>query len=203
MPLPEGEATEAYAPFDPTEINPDLLPAEPVTTPEALDALTLEDLPSFDERYAEEFNGLLYLGALSKTFEWVGHKFTIRTLTADEYLATGALTKAYAGTIAEARAYTVAVVALCLTSVDGQPLPTPVRTSANDYAWAFQRFDYVKARYFDPTINVIYNEFLVLEYMANQVVDAMGKASGWEPSTPGSNANSESPSAEDYSASPA
>ena len=202
MPLPQGEAEGAYAPYDPTDDNPDLAPVDPITTVESLEE-ALEDLPSFDERYAEEFNGLMFLGALSKTFEWVGHTFTVRTLMTDDYLAVGFLTKEYAGTIAETRAYTTAVVALALQAVDGQPLPTPVATHDNNYAWAYQRFAYVRSRYFPPVVDMIYNEFLVLEAKAQRVLDMMGKASGWEPSILGSNGSVESQSAEDSSASPA
>lgn len=202
MPLPQGEAEQAYAPYDPTDVNPDLAPVEPVTTTETIDE-ALEDLPSFDERYIEEFNGLMYLGALVKTFEWVGHTFTIRTLMSDDYLAVGVLTKDYAGTIAEGRAYTTAVVAMALQSVDGQPLPTPVGSHDSTYAWAFQRFNWVKARLFPPVVDTVYGEFLVLEAKAKRVLDAMGKASGWEPSTLGSNGSAESQSVEDFSASPA
>ena len=208
VPVTPGEDAESYAPYDPTDVRPQLSADPPPSSdaPEvdgSLPGPDVEDLPMFNEKYVEDFNGLMYLGALTKTFEWVGHKFKIRTLTADEYLLVAILTKPYAGTIGEARAFSTAVVSLCVDLVDGQPLPVPIMTHSDENAWAYQRFNYVKARWFNPTIDLVYREFLVLEERANLVLAEMGKASGWEASaTPGSDENSESPIAEDFSASP-
>lgn len=203
MPVPKGESGEpTFASYDPTEIHPDLVPGEPpldlaeeVVEDEILDV-------AFDEKYVEDFDGLMYLGALTKTFEWVGHKFVIRTLTADEYLMVALLTKPYANSIGEARAYNTAMVAMCVVSVDGQPLPLPIMAEKNDAAWAHQRFNYVKSRWFNFTIDLVNSQFLELEFRANEVLRQMGEASGWGESTSGSDANSESPNVEVSSASP-
>lgn len=205
MPVTQDAAT-ADVPFDPTSVRPHLSadPSPSSLAPEtdgSLPGPDAEAVPSFDERYMDDFNGLMFLGALTHRFEWLGHKFVIRTLTVDEYLQVALLTKPYAGTIGEARAYSTAVVALCTDSVDGQPLPTPVM-AANDNAWAVQRFEFVKQRWFAPTVDLVYAEFFGLEARAQAVLDAMGKASGWAASTLGSGENSGSPSGEDSSASP-
>jgi hypothetical protein len=205
MPLPKDSTEKVDVPFDPTDVRPHLSadPSPSSLAPEtdgSLPGPDVEDLlPSFDERYLEDFNGLMFLGALSHPFEWMGHKFVIRTLTPDEYLLIALLTKPYAGTIGESLAYTIAAVALCVDSVDGKPLPTPVMADS-EIAWARQRFDFVKARWFKPTIDLVYAEFLGLEIRVNAVLDAMGKASGWEASTLGSDENFGSPSVEDSSA---
>ena len=207
MQVTKGE-DEGLAPYDPADVRPQLSPDPPPSSqaPEAdgsqLGTDVAEALPEFDEKYVEDFNGLMYLGALTKTFEWVGHKFVIRTLSADEYLQVALLTKPYAGTIGEVRAYATAVVALCVDSVDGEPLPLPIQVERDDLAWAYQRFNFVKSRWFNYTIDLVYGEFLVLERRATEVLDAMGKASGWGTSTSGSDANSGSPSDESSSAVP-
>ena len=133
-------------------------------------------LPTFDEKYIEDFNGLAFIGALSKQFSWLGHTFIIRTLTTDEMLAAATITSVYKDTIGEPLAYKTAMVALCTSKVDGEDLPTPIGTDGNDISWAWQRFNYVKARWFQFTIDQVYAEYLELEEKTNQVVAAMGKA---------------------------
>lgn len=184
MPLPSDEAEPSYSSYDPTDVRPDLSADPPLSSPApevdgSLPEADAPALPSFDERYVEDFKGLMYLGALTHTFEWLGHKFVIRTLTVDEYLAVALIVKDWAGTIGEARAYSTAVVALATESVDGEALPTPVQTSTNGYAWAYQRFDYVKARWFNWTIDLVYEQYLILEGRARAVFEDMGKRSGW------------------------
>lgn len=209
MPVTEGEPDSGYLAYDPADVLPQLATDPPPSSTAPGDGGSLPGTnvgtqPNFDERFVEDFNGLMFLGALTKTFSWVGHKFRIRTLTSGEYLVAGQLMVPYQGTIGEARAYVTALVALCIMEVDGQPLPTPVQTHADEIAWAHQRFTYVKGHWFSPVIDIVYNEFLVLEARAKAVLDEMGKASGWSgPSTPGSGENSGSPSVEDSSASQA
>ena len=41
-------------------------------------------LPQFDPRHRDAFEGLIHIGALTETFPWLGHRFTIRTLTTGE-----------------------------------------------------------------------------------------------------------------------
>jgi hypothetical protein len=118
----------------------------------------------------------------------------IRTLTQDELLTVPLLIKEWRDTIGEAKAYTTAVVSLAVISVDDEMLPMPVIDSDNGYAWAYQRFNYVKSRWFQFTIDTVYDRYLTLEAEAQKVVDAMGKASGSTDLTPGSNVNSDEPS---------
>jgi len=150
-----------------------------------------EELPEFDPQYAKDFDGLNYLGALTSQFEWLGHKFVIRTLTIDEYLAVATLTKDYQETIGVTRAYETAIAALCVETIDGKSLPTPVQEETLGYAWAYQCFNFVKGRWYTYTIKKIYEEYLQLEARAEEVIESMGNASGWtESQTLGLNANS-------------
>jgi hypothetical protein len=159
-----------------------------------------ESLPSFDSRYTQDFEGLLYLGALTKTFSWLGHTFIIRTLTQDEVLTVPILMKPWSGTIGEPKAYATAMASICVVSVDGKELPVPVGGGQGDYAWAYQRFNYAKANWFQYTIDKVYEQYLVLEERAQAVIDAMGKASGSVESKDGSNATSAGPTDEGSSA---
>jgi len=207
MPLQEGEPDTGYAPYDPTDVRPHITPSPPLSSAAPGDGGHLPGANVmegwFDERYVEDFNGLMFLGALSKEFSYVGHTFSIRTLMSGDYLIAAQLIQPWYGTIGEVAAYQAAMVSLCVNTVDGQPLPTPVQVSADEIEWARQRFRFVRNNWFSPVINVVYSEFLALEKRAQAVLDEMGKASGWEPSTPGFDGNSASQSDEASSPSPA
>ena len=175
--MPDTTEGEEYGSYDPDQIVP--LPEEPEEAPEAEGvAEPSEDPVAFDERYVEPFKGLMYLGALTKQFEWLGHTFVIRTLTTDELLAVPMLIKDWEDTIGHPRAYATAMVALATMSVDGESLPTPIASSGSNYAWAFQKFNYVKGRWFVYTIDHVYSQYLELETTASEVIKAMGEASG-------------------------
>lgn len=172
---------EGYAPFDIS----DYRPSEPEAPKD--EGLYDEDgnpLPTFDDRYKDDFEGLAFLGALSKTFEWLGHRFTIRTLMVDEALHVSALVKEYQNTIGDGLAYRTAMAAMCVTLIDGKALPMMVGDEG-DYAYASERFRYARTHWFQATVDTIYNHYLELEFKTRQVVDAMGKASGLTASTPG------------------
>lgn len=137
---------------------------------------TEEPLPEFDPRYREDFDGLLYLGCLSNEFEWLGHKFLIRTLSVDETLEIGLITEPYEGTMSAPKAYQAAVVAACTVKVDGRPLPIPLTDDPADSVLR-NRMEAVK-RWFPPTLDRIYEEYILLEDRVAKVLDAMGKVSG-------------------------
>ena len=170
------------------EVITDLLGAE---NDKVVSDIIEEELPQFDPKYIKDFEGLNYLGALTSQFEWLGHKFVIRTLTTDEYLAVADLMSAYKDGIGAPRAYATAVAALCIETIDEQYLPTPVQEETRGYAWAYQRFNYIKSHWYPYTIDRVYEQFLLLESRAEKVLESMGNASGWtESPTDGLNANS-------------
>lgn len=179
-PLPslEDGAQEEYGSYDPTEV---------IKTDPKASVLHDEQgniLPAFDAKHRDDFEGLLYIGALTKTFTWLGHKFRIRTLDTDENLAVGLVTQPYDQTMGAALAMKTAFAAICVLSVDGQELPIPYQAD-NDDAWAHQRFDYVKSKWYPFTIEAVYAEYLELESKVAAVVVAMGKARGQAASTTG------------------
>jgi hypothetical protein len=190
MPVEDGQE---YGSYDPAKVREDR-DAEPDAEQRSglVDAQG-QSLPSFDQRYVQDFEGLLYLGALTKSFDWLGHAFVIRTLTQDEVLTVPLLIKPWAGTIGEQKAYVSAIVALCVVSVDSKELPMPVGDGQGEFAWAHQRFAYAKANWFQYTIDMVYSEYLALEAKAQAVIEAMEKASGPAESMDGSNATSAGP----------
>ncbi|PPS89479.1 hypothetical protein [Streptomyces sp. MH60] len=164
-----------YGTYDPAD-----RPGRKATTPEPsapLKGADGTDLPSFDQGYAEPFKGLTYLGALTKEFSWLGHTFVIRTLGLDDQLAIAQVAAKYKDG-GEQLAYTTAVVAMCVDSVDGESLPSPYGEDQDLAEWAHRRFGYVKANWYQPTINRVWQEYLELEDKVAEVVEAMGKAFG-------------------------
>lgn len=162
-----------------------------VGAPEDTDPSTLRDdegnvLPTFDPKHAEPFKGLLYLGALADDFDWLGHSFSIRTLRDGEKLAVASIIKPYVDTMGADRAYADAMVAMCITGVDGDDLPIPIGETKRAHEWGAQRFAYVKDNWFSSTIDVVFNRYLLLEDLAQRVLAAMGKASAPEDSIPSS-----------------
>jgi hypothetical protein len=164
--LPEEEllppATEHhYTAFDPTTIDPE--PA-PVEEPDGETEGATEDdsLPDFDPRYRNEFDGLLFIGALNSKFRWFHHDFEIRTLRTDELLRVALAIKPYQDSMGDAKAYQAAVVAACVVSVDGQPLPLPIDSTDPDTVFRY-RFDWVTRKWFPAILDVVYEEYLSLE----------------------------------------
>mgnify|MGYP006328321921 CR=1 FL=1 len=145
--------------------------------PEPEQALVLEEADpalAFPDEFKKPFEGLLYIGKLSDTFDWLGHRFVIRTLVTDEVLEVGLVSSRYTGSAGESWAYMTATVAACLVTIDGQPLPFPIiDTGASQVE---QRFNWVRQRMYQPAIEKIYERFLVLQTKVDSVIEAMGKA---------------------------
>ena len=130
--------------------------------------------PEFDPRHREEFEGLLYLGALTHEFPWAGHRFKIRTLTSGEMLEVGLAQRQYRDSIGESRAYVTAMVAACLVTVDGKHLPRPISNDIGDTEFA-NKFVYIRESWFPWVVDAVYQEYMKLEARVVEILDAMGK----------------------------
>lgn len=131
----------------------------------------------FNEKVKDDFEGLLYLGLIQKTFKWGGHTFRIKTLNSDERLRAAQLCKPWLGTVEEARAWIIATVALSTIAVDGKAV-VPLGmdddlTAESKYAWARQQFPW--------TIDAIMSEVTDLEKRVEEAIVEMGKAPGSSP----------------------
>lgn len=168
-----GPGASSQAPPHPTEPHP--VANDGVESDQGDDE---EPLPEFDPKVREDFEGLLYLGKLTAQFEWMGHKFTIRTLTVGEALEIGLLHREYVGTIADIKAYQAAVTAACVVQIDKRSMPFPITNEDEDTPLR-NRFQYVIDHWFPPTLDAIYENFLLLEARVDKVMEAMGKAHGW------------------------
>ena len=89
------------------------------------------------------------------------------------------MVKPWQDTVAGTRAFVIATVAMAISTVDGQELPIPIGDTRGDtYAWAHQRFAYVRENWFAYTIDKVYSEIQVLDAEVEKVVAALEKAYG-------------------------
>lgn len=130
------------------------------------------ELPSFNDKWKLPFEGLLFLGALTKTFIWMGHTFKIRTMTNADQLEVGLVQSQYNGTLGEIKAYQGAVCAACIVSVDNKPLPIPISNTPEDTLLQ-TRFEWINHNWFPWTIDAIYDAYLNLEATVSSVIEAM------------------------------
>lgn len=139
-----------------------------------------EESVEFDPKHRTAFDGLLYLGYLSRTFQWMGHSFTIKTLNNEEILAVGQYCRRWGDTLAASKGYQTTVCAMALVSVDERPMPAQLGTETLMEQLA-RRYAVVKGWY-GVAFDAIYSEYLLLEEQQAAVLEAMGKAHGQGPS---------------------
>lgn len=151
--------------------------AEPEPDTQAATEAPSDPPAEFDPRVRDPFTGLLYLGELKDSFDWLGHRFQIRTLRSGDLLEIALVVAKYADTIGASRAYADATAAACLISVDGKELPVAITTEPTDTDF-IARFEYVSKTYYPPVIDVIYDRYLQLEGKVEEAIAAMGKAPG-------------------------
>lgn len=168
-----------YEAYDPAEFSP---PGPPTLNDPSVEAEPHPPdggfpVPEFDPRLIEEFEGLLFVGALKARFVWFGHTFVIRTLHQGELLDATLVCKPWIGTQGDWKAYVTAIVAACIVSVDGRELPIPLVNEVHE-SLLEERFNYVNSKWFPPTVDVVYDRWLLLEAKVNEIMEAAGKVSG-------------------------
>jgi hypothetical protein len=128
--------------------------------------------PRFDPQ-VQDVEGLIHLGALWTDVEFCGHEFTLRTLrVGEEFAAAAAVPESVRGTLKEAHAFATAEVALALEIVDGDDSFCP-QAGPDEEAYAKARFNYVKKRWFWPTLDFLYTEYAKLKDRQLDAIRAM------------------------------
>jgi hypothetical protein len=181
---PEGQREPLESIYDapgapevspPTPTAPE--PAQPDVAAAAPEPQQAEDPPArFSDEHRQPFVGLAFLGKLDHSFEWVGHRFHIRTLRSDELVEVARVVRDHAGSDGYLKAYQGAITAACVVAADGQPLPgvplTPDQSVVEvNYRWVMQNW-------FPPVLDKIYSEYVELEVLVREVLEAMGNRSG-------------------------
>lgn len=116
--------------------------------------------------------GLMYIGYLTDDFDLFGHKVSIRTLKVGEELEAELLTQKYKDTNEADRAYAIALVAACITSLDGRPLVSGLGPSDETLD---RRYQYILNNWHWITINEIYNHYRELATRSMEALDDVKK----------------------------
>lgn len=184
MPLPEGDSPDEV--FDPTAMVEEASEQEsPSTEP----ASVTEDEPEqerhaaaqpkqFDPAFRTPFDGLLHIGKLTKDFTWAGHDFSIHTLTVGDLLVVSDLHARYRNTMGDVKAYQAAIVAACCSRVDGQPISLPLGGEVSRDNLIRDRYRYITENWFGPVLDVIYEEYTILNALVREVMETLGNPSG-------------------------
>jgi hypothetical protein len=175
--LPPDPREEIRALGSGTAFPEDVRRQEPTKEEKSAPESVEEDIPEFDPAYRQPFKGLLYVGALTKSFELFGHHFTIATPTQTERLQIGQVIEPFQNTLTAEIAYQTALVAAYLVDIDGTKLPEPVVTNPKETA-LHDRFRWASENLRRPVLDRIFDECLKLDRLVDEVLAAMGKASG-------------------------
>jgi hypothetical protein len=136
----------------------------------------------FPDDLRADFQALLAGKPLIRTFHWLGHRYTIRApLTSGELMEVGLLTKPFADSLGATKAYQVAVLAGCVIRYDDEPMPIPAKTAKATLTdidpTLLDRFNLIR-QWFPPTVDALYEQYLLLEGRVMEVVNAMGNPQG-------------------------
>ncbi len=117
--------------------------------------------------------GLLYVGKLTKSFDYQGHDFVIKTLTMGEELQAALITRDFEDTVEYPRALATAIVGACIETVDGKPIVTELGPSEDDYLQ--RKYTFVKNKWYWPTINFVYDRYIELLQEQKEALDEFSK----------------------------
>ncbi len=147
----ELEPTEDHVPEDEEQIDPFSLFSDAIRIP---------------------VRGLAYIGHITKTVDFCGHTFTLRTLRPTEKAAISIAIAPWRDTIAEPEVWANAQVAMSLEAVDSDAdFCPPIGPSITEFAKA--RLKYVTdadSGWYQPTLSFLYTTLLALEAEALQAI---------------------------------
>jgi hypothetical protein len=126
----------------------------------------------FDPKYRESFTGLLFIGKVTKEFKWLGHTFILKSPTVGELLEAGQLHKAYVNTVSDIKAWQSIIVAASIQSIDGRPLTVPI---TNEVSALEAKFNYINVHWYPWTLDVLYEQYILLDKEVADVIEALGK----------------------------
>ncbi len=148
------------------------LPARPETD---LPSVTDGEADHFDPRVNEDVQGLMFLGALTSSFDFAGHSFTIRTIKTGEEIAAAQIVREFADNgLALDKAFGSAYVAACIVTVDGRPLVEALGPGEAETLTRIRRaFAYILANWYYPTVEVVYSEYADLLIRQSRALAAL------------------------------
>lgn len=130
------------------------------------------DVDRFPDEINEDVDGLIWLGYLEDTVDYCGHEFVLRTIRSEEQLLAALVTKEYTETLGQAKAWVAAHVGLSLVAIDGDEDFCP-QAGFNKKDYAKARFRYVTSKWYEPTINRLYEAYSDLLARQAEVLEEM------------------------------
>lgn len=132
------------------------------TSGEEVELLGIDPTEEIDQELpSEALIGLLNVGRLTKDISLFGDNLRLRTLKIGEELEVGLLIKKWTGTPEEGRAFVVATVAAAIESINSKKLVQSLGPSEEDELR--RKFDYVRTKWYWPTVQQIYEEYVGLQ----------------------------------------
>lgn len=132
----------------------------------------------FDEKYREDFTGLLYLGKLEDECTVAGHRFLLATPTQDDRLEMGPLHKPWVNTITGEMAWRTIFVAAYLRRIDEEVAPEPLNSSITGLR---TRFDWVRRSIVsDIIIEKLFEQCMIIDARVRELIeelDGLGESS--------------------------
>lgn len=127
----------------------------------------IDPVELFSPDIREDVRGLAFLGYLTESFRFCGHRFTIETLRPHVKYAIGQAMEPYRNTLVEPDVFASFHVACALTSVDGDRNFCPPMGD-NLREWVDGRFDWLTTEtgWLQPTIDFLFIKFAALEEKA-------------------------------------
>lgn len=132
----------------------------------------LDYFESFDPRWRDAFEGLLYLGHLEGTVKIDYHDFVVRTLTSGEKIEVIRITQELEGSLGYPRAYRAAVVAAGILLADARPIPVASR----QVSAIRQKYRWVTDNWHDVVIDLLYAKINQLEGQVVRILEELGVA---------------------------
>jgi hypothetical protein len=127
----------------------------------------IDPVELFSPEIRENVRGLAFIGYLTESFRFCGHRFTIETLRPHVKYAIGQAMEPYRNTLVEPDVFASFHVAAALTSVDGsRDFCPPMGDNLRE--WVDGRFDWVTTEtgWLQPTIDFIFIKYAALEERA-------------------------------------
>ena len=125
----------------------------------------------FPEEYKQPFLGLLYVGAMTKTVEYAGHKIALKTLTQGEELRVGQRTREYVGCRNEISALKLYTVAAAGQSLDGQSMLGGIQPEVDPIATKAEQMK----NWYATVVEFLYDEYKAMSRSCAEVAGALKK----------------------------
>lgn len=131
---------------------------------------------SLPSELQSDFESLLFVGALTKSFELLGHHFVMRSIKSGEVLQVSQLIARYEGQYGLGKALRMAWIAASLELIDGEE---PVKPILKGTELIPAKFEWISRNLYMPVVDLLFDEYMTIEAKQSAIVaELSGKVSG-------------------------